>query len=280
MNFDISSYINADNIEILIRVVILLVLGLGFTYGLAFIIRRSLTSRMTRQSSMVINRIIIYSGYIILILAVLNQLDFDIAAIFGAAGVVSIVIGIASQTSIGNIISGFFLVSEKSFEIGDTIRIGDKTGSVYSVDLLSVKIKTFDNLLIRIPNQTVISTEVVNLTRFPIRRMDIIVGVAYKEDLKKVMQVLKNVAIKNPLYLEEPEPLVLFQGFGSSSIDILLGVWFEKSNFRDVKNNLIIDIKEAFDKEGIEIPFPHISVYSGEVTKSFPVKIEDSKEAK
>lgn len=228
---------------------------------------------------MVVNRIIVYSGYAILCMAVLNQLDFDIGAFFGAAGVVSIVIGIASQTSIGNIISGFFLVSEKPFELGDTVRIGENIGNVYSIDLLSIKIKTFDNLLLRIPNQTVISTEVVNLTRFPIRRMDINVGVAYKEDLKKVFKVLKEVAAKNPLYLEEPEPVMILQGFGSSSIDILFGVWFEKSNYREVRNNLIMDIKEAFNREGIEIPFPHLSLYAGEATSSFPVNMQKEKDS-
>ncbi|WP_423126595.1 mechanosensitive ion channel family protein [Gaoshiqia sp. Z1-71] len=275
MNFDLPSYFNTETLDKIIRIAIVLIIGLGFIHGLAFLVKRSITYRLSKQSRMIVNRIIVYSGYLLLGLTVLNELDFDITALFGAAGVVGIVIGIASQTSIGNIISGFFLVSEKSFELGDIIRLGDKTGTVYSIDLLSIKIRTHDNLLIRIPNQTVISSEVINVTRFPIRRLDINLGVAYKEDLRKVFEVLKGVARKNPLCLEEPEPLILMQGFGASSMDILFAVWFEKTNFRETKNSILIDIKEAFDREGIEIPFPHLSLYAGEATKNFPVDIRN-----
>lgn len=273
MNLDLSTYFSADRIDNLIRIAIIMIVGLAIVYSLAFIVRRTITRRMSKQSRMIVNRIIIYTGFVLITFIVLKELDVNLTAIFGAAGVVGIVIGIASQTSIGNIISGFFLVSEKSFELGDVVRIGDKTGTVYSVDLLSIKIKTFDNLLIRIPNQTVISTEVVNITRFPIRRMDLTIGVAYKEDLRKVTEVLKEVAKNNPLCLEEPEPIVLIQGYGASSIDFLFGVWFEKTKFREVKNSVLIEVKEAFDREGIEIPFPHLSLYTGEATKPFPVDI-------
>jgi small-conductance mechanosensitive channel len=197
------------------------------------------------------------------------------AAIFGTAGVIGIVVGVASQTSIGNIVSGFFMVSEKPFEIGDQIRIGDKTGVVHSIDLLSIKIRTFDNLLLRIPNQTVISSEVINVTRFPIRRLDFEIGVAYKENLELVVQTLQEVAKRNPLCLDEPEPLIVFKGFGASSILVQFGVWFERTNYLKVKNSVFMEIKEAFEQKGIEIPFPHISVYTGEVTKPFPVEIKE-----
>ncbi len=281
MNIDFSKYINIINLDKLILAVLIIIIGLGFFYLLAFIVRRTITWKMSKQSRMVINRIIIYTGFVITAMIVVrNVLEIDITALFGAAGVVGIVIGIASQTSIGNIISGFFLVSEKSFELGDVIRMGDKTGTVYSIDLLSIKIKTYDNLLIRIPNQTVISSEVVNVTKFPIRRLDLTVSVAYKENLNKVVEVLEEVAKNNPLCLEEPGPVILFQQFGSSSIDILFAVWFEKTNFVAVKNSLVIDVKEAFDREGIEIPFPHLSLYTGEASKAFPVDLVTKSQAK
>jgi len=225
---------------------------------------------------MLISRTIVYTGYTGLVLIVIKEFNYDLTALFGAAGVVGIVIGVASQTSIGNIISGLFLVGEKSFEIGDVVRIGDKSGTVYSIDLLSIKIKTFDNLLIRIPNQSVISSELTNVTRFPIRRLDFQIGVAYKEDLRKVKTVLETVARNNPLCLEEPEPYILFQTFGDSAINITFGVWFEKANYSAVKNSVFIEIKEAFDREGIEIPFPHVSLYAGEASKPFDINIRNT----
>jgi small-conductance mechanosensitive channel len=270
MNFDWSKYFNAETIEKLLRIGIILVVGLIIITILASVINKLLPSKMTQQRQMLIKRFVRYTAIVILFLIIISELEINLGAIFGAAGVIGIVIGVASQTSIGNIVSGFFLVSEKPFEIGDLIRIGDKTGTVYSIDLLSIKIKTLDNLLLRIPNQTVISTEVINVTKFPIRRMDIDISVAYKEDLAKVKSVLERIVKRNPLCLDEPEPLIIFKTFGDHGINILLGVWFEKANFLKVKNSIFMEIKSTFDAEGIEIPFPHVSIYAGEATKPFP----------
>jgi len=276
MDLGLEKYINPLTIEKFVRIVFILIIGITSIQAIAFMLRRSLRKQLSKQRLMLITRTVVYTGYTGLVLIVVKELEYDLTALFGAAGVVGIVVGVASQTSIGNIISGLFLVSEKSFELGDVIRIGDKTGTVYSVDLLSIKIKTFDNLLIRIPNQTVISLEVVNITKFPIRRLDFQIGVAYKEDLAKVKRLLESIARNNPLCLEEPEPIVIFQAFGSSSIDITFGVWFEKANFLAVKNSVFQEIKETFDREGIEIPFPHLSLYAGEASK--PVRIEVKEE--
>lgn len=271
MNIDWSKYFNATVLEKGLKIVLILVIGSLLVYTVAFLVKKLLPAKLSKQRKMIVNRLIIYTGFVSLIMIIIAELNINLAPVFGAAGVIGIVVGIASQTSIGNIVSGFFLVSEKSFEIGDLVRIGDKLGTVYSIDLLSIKIKTLDNLLIRIPNQTVISTELINVTRFPIRRMDIDVSVAYKEDLGKVTAVLQKIAKENPLCLDEPEPLIIFKTFGASGIDILFGVWFEKDKFRDVKNSIFQDIMRTFKEEGIEIPFPHISLYTGEATKPFPV---------
>lgn len=277
MDLGLSTYFNTETVDKFFRILFILVAGVGSIHLVSYLVLRSLRKQLSRQRMMLVSRTIIYTGYIGLVLIVIRELNYDLTALFGAAGVVGIVIGVASQTSIGNIISGLFLVGEKSFELGDVVKIGDKTGTVYSIDLLSIKIKTFDNLLIRIPNQSVISSELTNVTRFPIRRLDFQIGVAYKEDLRKVKLVLENVARNNPLCLEEPEPYILFKTFGDSSINITFGVWFEKANYTAVKNSVFVEIKEAFDREGIEIPFPHISVYAGEASKPIAVKLQDEK---
>ena len=274
MDFNLSTIFNSETVDKFIRIVFILVVGIGSIQFISYLIKRSLLKQLSRQRMMIISRTVVYTGYTGMVFIVIRELNYDLTALFGAAGVVGIIIGVASQTSIGNIISGLFLVSEKSFELGDVIRIGDKTGTVYSIDLLSIKIKTYENLLIRIPNQTVISTELVNVTKFPIRRLEFQVSVAYKEDLRKVKTVLENVARNNPLCLEEPEPVIIFKEFGSSSINITFGVWFEKVNYLAVKNSVFIEIKEAFDREGIEIPFPHVSVYAGEASKPIAIKLQ------
>lgn len=239
------------------------------------LVQKVFFKHLSSQSKMLITKGIIYTGVLVAIFIIINILDLKgvFTTLLGAAGVLGIVLGIAAQTSIGNVISGLFLISEKPFELGDLIRVGDKLGKVYSIDLLSIKLKTLDNLLIRIPNNTIITTEITNITKFPIRRMDIQISVAYKENLKKVVEVLKGIASDNPDCLDEPEPLILSTAFGASGIDFTFGVWFERDNYLKVRNSVFQSITEVFAREGIEIPFPHLTVYSGEVTKPFPVQI-------
>jgi small-conductance mechanosensitive channel len=269
MNFDLSNF-SPETFGKILRIAIIFVVGIVIIYLVSILVKKLLPKYFSQQRKMIINRFVQYTGVVILFFTIISELEINLTAVFGAAGIIGIVIGVASQTSIGNIVSGFFLVSEKSFELGDVIRIGDKIGTVYSIDLLSIKIKTFDNLLLRLPNQTVISSEVTNVTKFPIRRYDLDLSVAYKEDLGKVKSVIERVVRDNPLCLDEPEPLITFKSFGDSGINILLGVWFEKNNFLKVKNSVFKEIKDAFDAEGIEIPFPHMSIYAGEATKPFP----------
>ena len=257
-----------------------IIIGYFIIQILVILFRRVFFKNISKQSKMLISKSIIYIGIIVILLIIIDILELKgvFNTMLGAAGVLGIVLGIASQTSIGNIISGIFLISEKPFELGDLIRIGTTTGIVYSIDLLSIKLKTHDNVLIRIPNQTIISTEVTNITKFPIRRMDIEISVAYKENIMSVIELLREIARANPLCLDEPEPLILAKKFGASGIDILFGIWFEKSNYLKVRNSIFQEITTMFATENIEIPFPHVTLYTGEETKPFPLKI-DSEDA-
>jgi len=230
------------------------------------------------QRSMILRRIPFYGIVGLFTASALMELGFDLGVLLGAAGILTVAIGFASQTSASNVISGLFLLGERPFSVGDIIRISGTTGEVLSVDLLSVKLRTFDNLFVRIPNETVIKSEVTNLRRFPIRRVDLQVGVAYKEDLETVREVLMEVADQNPLCLEEPAPLIIFQGYGESSINHQFSVWGPTDHYLELRNTIPLEIKEAFDENGIEIPFPHRTLYAGSETDPFPVQVVDDPE--
>ena len=256
----------------------------ALVYFLAGFILARMASRGVRQWSrnrfdihqqLLMTRIVTYLVMLVFIVMGLNAIGFNLGVLIGAAGILSVAIGFASQTSASNIISGLFLVAERPFSVGDLIRVGTTTGEVLSIDLLSVKLRTFDNLFVRIPNETLIKSEVTTLTRFPIRRIDLKIGVAYKEDIKTVRKVLERVAGANPLCLDEPKPIFVFLGFGESSLDMQFSVWVKREKFIDLKNSIHEEIKEAFDAEGIEIPFPHRSLYTGSVTEPFPIRIVD-----
>jgi small-conductance mechanosensitive channel len=247
--------------------------GLALVFILGIILKRTLKPRLSPHHLLLAQKSTLYIGIVLVVCTTLIQLNINLTAVLGAAGIVTVAIGFAAQTSLSNLISGLFLLGERPFEVGDIIVVGTTRGIVLSIDLLSVKLRTHDNLFVRMPNETLIKAEVTTVTRFPIRRMDIMVGVAYKEDVKKVVRILKEVADANPNSLNEPEPLVLFKDFGASSLDFLVGIWFEKTKHLTLKNSIMREIKERFDSEGIEIAFPHLTVYAGSDSPPFPVKV-------
>lgn len=258
---------------LLIRVALLLLVGLPLAWAVSRWIRRYVTHLYNPQKGLIAGKLVFYPLAVIILVSVLRELGFSLAPLLGAAGIFGIALGFASQTSVSNIISGFFLLAEEPFKVGDVITVDDVTGAVLTIDMLSVKIRTFDNKMVRIPNEALVKSRVTNVTRFPIRRVDINVGVAYKEDIGRVRRILLEVAEDNPLVLMEPEPLVIFQGYGNSSIDFLFAVWAKKESWLAVKNGITEDVKVRFDEEGVEIPFPHVSIYTGSVTEPFPVRI-------
>ncbi len=203
----------------------------------------------------------------------LSELGLNVGVLLGAAGVLTVALGFAAQTAVSNLVSGLFLMVEQPFRIGDVIQVGDTTGEVIAVDLLSSKLRTFDNLYVRLPNETLIKTEFKNLTHFPIRRYDMQIGVAYKENLGVVRDVLFDIADANPLCLEEPKPLLIVLGFGESSVDLQFSAWAQREKFLDMRNSLFEQVKAAFDERGIEIPFPHRSLYTGSATAPIPVEL-------
>lgn len=227
------------------------------------LIERSTRRYTDAQGAMILRRFVYWLVLVVALIMSLRQLGFELSVLLGAAGIFTVAFGFASQTSASNIISGLFLIGERPFGVGDVIKVGSTLGEVLSIDLLSVKLRTFDNLLVRIPNESLIKSEITNLSRFPIRRADLMVGVAYKEDIDNVKKVLMATAEKNPLCLAEPNPLFIFVGYGSSGIDLQFSVWAKRENFLDMKNSLQIEIKKAFEENDIEIPYPHQVLVGG-----------------
>jgi small-conductance mechanosensitive channel len=256
-----------------LRALLLVALGLLVVRLLGSAVHRLLAGEIDAHRELLLRRGLSYVVLGLFATAALHELGFDLTILLGAAGVLGVAIGFASQTSASNLVSGLFLIGEHPFGVDDTIRVGGTTGEVISLDLLSVKLRTFDNLFVRIPNETLIKSEITNLTRFPIRRLDIQLGVAYKENVERVREVLTEVADRNPLSLEEPPPLFIFTGYGDSALQIQFSVWAARPNFLDLRNSIQHEIKEAFDAAGIEIPFPHRSLYAGAETTPFPVQI-------
>ena len=257
----------------LLRPAALVVFGVPAILLVSRWVQRWVTYNSTPQRGLVVGRLLTYAGLLGLAVTVLAQLGFNLAPLLGAAGILGIAIGFASQTSVSNLISGFFIMGEQPFVVGDVVQVAGREGTVLSIDMLSVKLRTFDNTFIRIPNETLVKSEVVTMTRFPVRRINVYLGVAYKEDLERVKSVLFDTARANPDILMEPEPVFVFKGFGDSSLDILFGAWTVREKWLQAKNAIHIEIKRALDDAGIEIPFPHRTLYPGSVADPFGVRL-------
>jgi small-conductance mechanosensitive channel len=250
------NYLDSDKFFALMQAGILFLSGFFIAGLLGRTVYRVSLKRFNTHHATLSRRLVYWLVLGLFIASGLKQLGFNLGVLLGAAGVLSVAIGFASQTSVSNLISGLFLIGERPFQIGDTIEVGSTKGEILSIDLLSVKIRTADNLFVRIPNESLIKTSVTNLTRFPIRRLDLKFGVAYKENINQVRQVLLQVAEQNPLSLDEPGPLFQFLSFGDSSLDLQFSVWTKKENYTSLQTSLLDEIKKAFDQQGIELPFP------------------------
>lgn len=273
----ISEFLANINAHHYFRALLLIAFGFLFARVISAYAFKLTTNILEAQAHLMLKRGMYYGILLIFFMSALIEMGFNLSVLLGAAGVFSVAIGFASQTSASNIISGLFLMAEKPFTIGDVIKVDDITGEVLAIDMLSVKIRTYDNLYVRLPNESLIKSKCTTITRFPIRRQDMQIGVAYKEDLQKVKKVLFDVADKNPLCLDEPKPIYVFLNYGDSALNIQFSVWATKANFLEMKNSMYEQVKEAFDRENIEIPFPHRTLYTGAVTTPFPVEMHEPK---
>jgi small-conductance mechanosensitive channel len=230
---------------------------------------RLLHGRVHKQFEMLARRGAFYGALIFALIHTLRLIGLDLSVLLGAAGILTVAVGFASQTSASNLISGLFMIGERPFVIGDVIRVGNTTGEVLAIDLLSVKLRTFDNLFVRVPNELLIKSEITNLTHFPIRRADIILNVNYKESLERVRELLMDIAHKHPLCLEEPAPQLFFLGFGESAQQIQFSVWAAREHFVDMRNQVQEQIRVAFNAHQVALPFAHRALLS-----AGPIQVE------
>ncbi len=261
------------NLADVIRAFIIFFSGLIVSSALSRLTHGIAKARWTAHQAYITRQATYWTLFAVFTIMTLRQLGFDLSVLMGAAGIFTVAIGFASQTSASNIISGLFLLGEKAFSVGDIIQVDGIEGEVVSIDLLSAKIRTFDNLFVRIPNETLLKSKVTTNTRYPIRRYNIMMGVAYKEDINHVIKTLMDVADKNPICLDEPKPLFIHRGFGESSVDFQFSVWCTRENWLNMRNSIQIEIKQAFDRENIEIPFPHRTLYTGSQTEAMPIRM-------
>ncbi len=239
---------------------IILIAGFILTKLITRHIGKIAEKKLSAQQSMLLQKLLFYSLITLVLIVALQQVGFKLGIILGAAGVLTVAIGFAAQTSVSNVISGIFLLIERPFVIGESIQIEGMVGKVQTLDLLSLKIRTYDNRLVRIPNSVVIKSTIININRNRTRRIDLSFGVAYDSDLAKVEHVLLELAKTINGINNEPLPQVYFSNFSASSIDLKYSVWVNTADYARMKKELAFAVKKEFNKHAIEMPFPQVVV--------------------
>lgn len=249
----IWGFLNHFHIPSIIHAAILIVIGYLLAHLFSIYVVKASQARFTPHTVMLLKRSSFYLILILFIVTAVQQLGFHVGTLLGAAGILTAAIGFASQTSMSNVISGLFIIGEKPFGIGDTIKVNDIQGEVISIDLLSVKIRIADNTLVRIPNETLIKSAIVNLSYFPIRRADLILGIPYTENLTRIKEILLEVAEKNPHTLNDPKPFLQVQIIQDAVVYLQFSAWANQASFSEMKSSLQEDIQATFVKNDIKL---------------------------
>lgn len=253
-----STYFTGINFLLLLKVVAYIFLGIIITLYICRVVGKFSAKHISAHHSQLLRRLTFYIGLIFSIVLPLNLTGINITGLLSAAGIAAAIlttaVAFASQTSISNFLSGMFLIAEKPFMVGDWVKMDDLLGEILSIDLLSVKIRTKDNTFIRIPNETLLKSQFKNVSRFPIRRLDIRLRVGFKENLEKVKHVLMEVAANSPHALASPAPELSFLEFGDVGASLQFSVWSKQSSFSNLQSNIQMEIHAALNANHIEIP--------------------------
>ncbi|MDH3986140.1 MAG: mechanosensitive ion channel family protein [Gammaproteobacteria bacterium] len=220
--------------------------------------RSNQTSQLLGDFLVVTSRRLVLAIGIIIGLAALEVNIGPLLAVIGAAG---FVIAFALQNSLGNFASGILIMVFKPFDVGDVVEIGGVLGKVKSMNLLSVLIHTPDNKAVIIPNNNIWSDSITNVTGTDSRRVDLIFGIGYGDDIEKAQGIMEQVVSEHPMVLKDPEPVIRVHELADSSVNFICRPWVKTEDYWDVFWDVTRSVKERFDQDGVSIPFPQQDIH-------------------
>ncbi|MCB0194599.1 MAG: mechanosensitive ion channel [Anaerolineae bacterium] len=244
---------------IIIFLTTLYVAKLGYRYVEIGTARRKVDSEVSLLLARITQIAIIVFGTI----WALSAVDFNVTSFVAGLGIVGFTVGFALKDVAENFVAGILLLIQQPFNIGDAVEAGGYSGTVSNIEIRSTTIRTFDGLLVIIPNAQVYSNPITNFSKVPHRRINVNVGVGYETDLDKATDILLDIANKLPGIMDDPAPFVVFDEFGDSSINATLYFWvrMDEVGYFDSLDGVIKGIKTAFERNNINIPYPIRTVY-------------------
>jgi len=261
--------INLLGIEVAPLTILLTILIIVAGFAIARLVRvittKYIGTKLPLGSRRILGKTIYYMIIAIALLTALGVSGVDLSGMVLAGGIAGIVIGFATQSLFSNVISGIFLQIDKPMKIGDPVlitgKLPDVAGVVVEITTLSSRLRMFDGTYVRLPNSDVFLSEIRNYSTAAARRVEIVVGIAYKEDVAKVIGIIRKSLKETPLVLVEPQPDVYVDSLGDSAVSINVWCWVPFSIWFDMRKQIIQQIKRELDSNGIEMPFPQRVVY-------------------
>jgi small-conductance mechanosensitive channel len=260
----VSSYmpVLSDPLLQVVTVIVILFFTIVIAKGITIYLQRSLKDKMDKEHLNILVKSIYYGAIVLSIVGVIFPLlNIDTSGLLVAGGVVGIVIGFASQSIVGNFISGVFLMIERPIKIGDQVNIDNKLGYVEDIKIISTIIRTYDGLYIRLPNETVFTTSITNYVANLTRRFEYIVGIRYSDDADEAIKIIKDIIEMEPFALVNPGPSVFVDTLGDNAVNIIVRIWAPATHWYDMKMKLLWVIKKTLEDNGIEIAFPQRTVW-------------------
>lgn len=212
-----------------------------------------------------IHGLVRYLLFVIVLIAALGRIGVQTASVVAVIGAAGLAVGLALQGSLSNFAAGVLIVAFRPFKSGDYVEIAGVAGSVDSIQIFQTVLKTPDNKMVVVPNAGVIGGAITNYSRHETRRVDLVIGVSYKADLKQTKQVIRETLEKDPRILKNPDITIGVLALADSSVNFVVRPWVKTADYWGVYFDAMQNIKEALDAAGIEIPFPQMDVHLNKV---------------
>ena len=209
-----------------------------------------------------VRKVTMFVGFVL----ALSFLEVDIGPFLAAMGAAGFIIGFALQGTLSNFASGVMILLYRPYDIGDFVTIGGVTGGVESMTLVSTTVKTPDNQVLIVPNSKIWGDVITNVTGSSTRRVDLVFGIGYEDDIAKADTVLQQILKDHELVLDNPESVVKLAELADSSVNFFVRPWVKTSDYWTVYWDITRQVKERFDAEGISIPFPQRDVHLHQVS--------------
>lgn len=203
-----------------------------------------------------LENIVYYILMVVVIITAVSELGIETTSFMAILGAAGLAIGLALQGSLANFASGVMIILFKPFKVGDVITAGGVTGSVSEVSIFNTIMITPDNQKVIVPNAAITSGSITNINANPTRRVDLVVGIGYDDDIKKAKNVLNSIVEADARVLKEQGITVAVSELADSSVNFVVRAWVKTPDYWGVKFDLTENIKVTFDKEGISIPYP------------------------